>query len=332
MDEQRLNEIAKSAAVATIDTVFHLPDTMDRFRAILEESAYRAARESLSSQEEDLAFMREAVEAACKDRDYYEQQEKAAESRYQEEYRIVARVWVAVRGGEGYKGEEISGIVVDYVKRAETAEAEVRSLREERDGLKAQISGVGIVPYLDRMKELAEARDTERQNSLTAHEEIAALRQLKSDLYVHHARDVKRAESAEVELLRLREGMREKRPVEAIDYDSLDSGIRDIVKQLREAGFETTDSGDGVSKPVEERAFDCLHVAAVVRATEMIPESRRFYALLGADWHVEATYFPQSETTLLLGTLGSVPQVASERDAYAAHMGRHALPAEGSQS
>jgi hypothetical protein len=47
------------------------------------------------------------------------------EARYREEYEIVARVWKAVRGGEGYRGEELSGIVADYVKRAETAEAKL---------------------------------------------------------------------------------------------------------------------------------------------------------------------------------------------------------------
>jgi hypothetical protein len=33
-----------------------------------------------------------------------------------------------------------------------------------------------------------------------------------------------------------------------IDYDALDPGIRDTVRRLNILGFETTDSGDGVSK------------------------------------------------------------------------------------
>lgn len=33
-----------------------------------------------------------------------------------------------------------------------------------------------------------------------------------------------------------------------IDYSTLDPGIREVVRLLREAGHETTDSGDGVSK------------------------------------------------------------------------------------
>lgn len=33
-----------------------------------------------------------------------------------------------------------------------------------------------------------------------------------------------------------------------MDYDELDPGIREVVRRLNEAGFITTDSGDGVSK------------------------------------------------------------------------------------
>lgn len=53
-----------------------------------------------------------------------------------------------------------------------------------------------------------------------------------------------------------------------IDYESLDAGIRELVKALREHGIETTDSGDGVSKlegcaPGEtaEGVVGCEHVA-----------------------------------------------------------------------
>lgn len=38
-----------------------------------------------------------------------------------------------------------------------------------------------------------------------------------------------------------------------VDYDSLDPGIRETVRALREAGFETTDSGDGRTKDEDER-------------------------------------------------------------------------------
>jgi hypothetical protein len=48
-------------------------------------------------------------------------------ARYEEEYQIVARVWTAVKNGVGYRGEELSRIVADYVKRAEAAEAKLTS-------------------------------------------------------------------------------------------------------------------------------------------------------------------------------------------------------------
>ena len=35
----------------------------------------------------------------------------------------------------------------------------------------------------------------------------------------------------------------------ACDPTALDPGIRDVVRYLRGKGYETTDSGDGVSKP-----------------------------------------------------------------------------------
>lgn len=36
--------------------------------------------------------------------------------------------------------------------------------------------------------------------------------------------------------------------MEEIDYEKLDPGIRKLVKLLRDNGFDTTDSGDGISK------------------------------------------------------------------------------------
>lgn len=43
--------------------------------------------------------------------------------------------------------------------------------------------------------------------------------------------------------------------------ESLDPGVRRLVTLLRERGFNTTDSGDGVSKPSDERSMDVPHVA-----------------------------------------------------------------------
>lgn len=44
-----------------------------------------------------------------------------------------------------------------------------------------------------------------------------------------------------------RENMRPKH-IEEIDYDQLDPGIRQCVRMLRQAGYETCDSGDGETK------------------------------------------------------------------------------------
>ena len=41
---------------------------------------------------------------------------------------------------------------------------------------------------------------------------------------------------------------------------TLDPGIRDIVELIQRLGYTTTDSGDGVSKPADERDFDVPHV------------------------------------------------------------------------
>lgn len=86
------------------------------------------------------------------------------------------------------------------------------------------------------------------------------------------------------------------------NYNELDQGIRVIVRSLREAGFKTTDSGDGVSKPADERVFECRHVVAAVNHDAMVSESHRMASLLGSGWQVEATYWPASGYAVLLAT------------------------------
>ena len=60
-------------------------------------------------------------------------------ARYEEEYQIVARVWTAVKNGTGYRGEELSGIVADYVKRADGAAARQSKLREVFEACRAHL-------------------------------------------------------------------------------------------------------------------------------------------------------------------------------------------------
>lgn len=51
-----------------------------------------------------------------------------------------------------------------------------------------------------------------------------------------------------------------------LNYEEMDPGIRDVVKALNEAGFETTDSGDGSKAATDEDAFAFPHVAGAFRS------------------------------------------------------------------
>lgn len=60
----------------------------------------------------------------------------------------------------------------------------------------------------------------------------------------------------------------------AEDVAALDPGVRDLVIALRAAGYETTDSGDGVSKPKDwfesGEALPFLHVYVQVPRAEFV--------------------------------------------------------------
>lgn len=60
----------------------------------------------------------------------------------------------------------------------------------------------------------------------------------------------------------------------------LDPGITATVSLLIAAGFNTTDSGDGVSKPDVGRVFDFPHVVAVVAPDDLLKEARRLRRIL----------------------------------------------------
>src|SRR5262245_50199918 len=99
-------------------------------------------------------------------------------------------------------------------------------------------------------------------------------------------------------------------PVESspLDLEALDPGIRDTVALLRSAGFATTDSGDGVSKPADERTFHVPHVAATCERTVMLREAEIMATVLGCDWRVEASYCPNDKSVVLLATRGEIPK------------------------
>lgn len=68
---------------------------------------------------------------------------------------------------------------------------------------------------------------------------------------------------------------------EDINYDELDPGIREVVRRLNNAGFTTTDSGDGVSKPeiLDGDALDFPHVY-MVEMDDIVGESVRLRRLV----------------------------------------------------
>jgi hypothetical protein len=65
-----------------------------------------------------------------------------------------------------------------------------------------------------------------------------------------------------------------------MNYDELDPGIRETVRWLRQHGFNTTDSGDGVSKPADERVFSEPHVVVICSGKDLITETDRLNALI----------------------------------------------------
>lgn len=71
-----------------------------------------------------------------------------------------------------------------------------------------------------------------------------------------------------------------------LDYTILDPGIRGAVQYLRERGFDTADSGDGVSKPADERDRDIAHVAIVTTGSALVEECKRLVRVL-EELHIE---------------------------------------------
>ena len=93
--------------------------------------------------------------------------------------------------------------------------------------------------------------------------------------------------------------------------EGLDPGIADVVQRLREAGFETTDSGDGVSKPNMECAMPFPHVAARLRILGdcdwLADEAHRMRAVCGEGWEVQLSYSTSDGSWLLFASQESQP-------------------------
>src|SRR5690242_4461705 len=92
-------------------------------------------------------------------------------------------------------------------------------------------------------------------------------------------------------------------------FDALDPGIRYTVRWLRDHNFDTTDSGDGVTKlaaglTVDDGVLDVPHVFMQVEPRAMIDESARLRMLLrthglGGGGRIEASYNPDDGVAIL---------------------------------
>lgn len=110
-------------------------------------------------------------------------------------------------------------------------------------------------------------------------------------------------------------------PAEPFDYEQLDPGIRAVVAHLHTLGWTTSDSGDGASKPADERALDMPHVAIpypawVPRDAVVFRDAHRLFADLEAyepgEWRVEASYAVPGDGTAILLALRDRKAVVAE--------------------
>jgi hypothetical protein len=94
-----------------------------------------------------------------------------------------------------------------------------------------------------------------------------------------------------------------------LDYAQLDPGIRKLVRFLREHAFDTSDSGDGRSKPETARVVDLPHVMMLVERELLFIEADRLHDLLDARGVafeeegaplIEATYNPADGLVTLM--------------------------------
>lgn len=96
------------------------------------------------------------------------------------------------------------------------------------------------------------------------------------------------------------------------DYSELDPGVRRVVQWLNDRNFETTDSGDGVTKLAagwteeEDGIIDVPHVFITCDSFGLVAEADRLVRLLeligitlspiGEGVHIQATYDPVNKT------------------------------------
>jgi hypothetical protein len=79
-------------------------------------------------------------------------------------------------------------------------------------------------------------------------------------------------------------------PEKTFQIADADPGIRERLARIINAGFVTTDSGDGVSKPSDERALNVPHVVVTCAAGALIPTAEALDALV-PDAHVDPSLY-----------------------------------------
>lgn len=102
-----------------------------------------------------------------------------------------------------------------------------------------------------------------------------------------------------------------------VNYDELSPDIRNVVRMLREYGFDTTDSGDGSRFAAgDEQGYPVPMVAIKVSPADLVSETDRLLALLrlkripvtapgpelGFEVCIEASYEPCSGLGLIVLT------------------------------
>ena len=83
------------------------------------------------------------------------------------------------------------------------------------------------------------------------------------------------------------------------NYNNLDPGIRDLVRDLNTRGFITTDSGDGVSKPEFARVLHERHVFIACDPSNMVAKTEELAAIYSDAW-VECSWSPGQSPNILI--------------------------------
>ena len=108
----------------------------------------------------------------------------------------------------------------------------------------------------------------------------------------------------------------------------LDSGVRDIVYALIDAGFRTTDSGDGSKVGWMEDALPFPHVVAMSSPESMVEDAHRMLSHLPDGWVVEATYSTEDGYCTLFARESGGQWHASAEEIICAHQGVCDCPGE----